>query len=153
MALHFEKYAIEANSFLSDYAKALNMDHETAKAGRILSAILHALRDIIPFEESLQLIAQLPMFLKAVYVNGWSVKTKSDKKIKSLDDFIALIKKYDRIAADKDFETKELTERYLDVTFILLRKYYLSIGELEDIKSTLPKELKDLIYTNSYFNL
>ena len=68
--------------FIEEYAKEMNLGENRDKAGRILTAILHALRDIIPPAESLQLIAQLPMFLKAVYVNGWTLK-KEKPKIKS----------------------------------------------------------------------
>ena len=66
MALNFNKYAAEGNTFLKDYAKEMNMENDTDKAGRIFTAIMHALRDIIPMEESLQFISQLPMFVKAV---------------------------------------------------------------------------------------
>jgi len=70
MALNFNQYATEGNTFLNDYAKQLSLGEDTEKAGRIFTSIMHALREIIPVEESLQFIAQLPMFLKAAYVNG-----------------------------------------------------------------------------------
>ncbi|UWX54487.1 DUF2267 domain-containing protein [Maribacter litopenaei] len=72
MALNFNQYATEGYTFLKDYAKEMNMSNDQDKAGRIFIAIMHALRDILPTEESLHLIAQLPMFPKAVYVNRWS---------------------------------------------------------------------------------
>lgn len=74
MALNFTQFAAEANTFLKKYAKEMNLANNTDKAGRILSSILHALRDVITTEESLQLISQFPMFLKAVYVNGWTIQ-------------------------------------------------------------------------------
>ncbi|MFT5735990.1 MAG: hypothetical protein ACI9SG_000323 [Maribacter sp.] len=52
----------------------MNMRNDPDKAGRIFTAIMHALRDIIPPEESLQFIAQLPIFLEGIFVNGWSMK-------------------------------------------------------------------------------
>jgi len=75
MALNFNQFAVEANTFLKTYTKKLNTT-DTEKAGRILSSILHGLRDVISMEESLNLIAQFPMFLKAVYVNGWTTRKK-----------------------------------------------------------------------------
>lgn len=147
MALNFNQYATEGNRFLKDYAKQLNMENEKDRAGRILTAILHSLRDIIPTQESLQLIAQLPMFLKAVYVNGWSVKEKRPR-VKRISEFINLVKEHDRPSADYDFQySDELAERYIDNTFIYLRKY-VSAGEMNDIKDGLPKELKSLIFSN-----
>jgi len=150
MALNFNQYATEGNTFLKDYAKQMDMPNDRDKAGRIFTAIMHALRDIIPSEESLQFIAQLPMFLKAVYVNGWTIKKKKPK-VKNMADFLDLVKKHDWPAADNDFEySDELAERYVDTTFTYLRKY-VSMGEMEDIRDGLPKDLKNMIYSNLMF--
>ena len=148
MALHFTQFATEANTFLKQYAKEMNLANNTDKAGRILSAILHALRDVITIEESLQLIAQFPMFLKAVYVNGWTVQ--KNKKIKTMPEFIDLVRKHDGVTSIHDFESDELAENYIDTTFILLRKY-ISLGEMEEIRSVLPKKLKSMVYQNIMF--
>ncbi|MFD0863803.1 DUF2267 domain-containing protein [Sungkyunkwania multivorans] len=148
MALNFNKYAAEGNSFLKEYAKGLNLGEDTATAGRILSAVLHGLRDVISTEESLQLIAQFPMFLKAVYVQGWSSKKK--RKVKNMTDFIDRVRDYDGVTSVHDFKSDELAERYIDATFILLRRY-ISLGELEDIRTELPKDLKSMVYHNFMF--
>ncbi len=150
MALNFNQYATEGNTFLKHYAKEMNLADNRDKAGRILSSILHALRDIISPEESLQFIAQLPMFLKAVYVNGWSMK-KDKPRIKKMAEFIDLVRKHDGPAAINDFEyNDDVAEQYIDTTFIYLRKY-ISLGEMEDIRDGLPKELKSMIYSNIMF--
>ena len=148
MALNFNQFAAEANAFLKDYTKQMNLGKDKEKAGRILSAILHALRDVISTQESLQLIAQFPMFLKAVYVNSWTIHKK--EKIKTMTEFIDLIRKYDGVTAFHDFGSDELAENYIDTTFILLRKY-ISLGELEDLRTELPKNLKSMIYQNIMF--
>ncbi|MDV7139562.1 DUF2267 domain-containing protein [Maribacter sp. TH_r10] len=150
MALNFNQFAVEGNTFLKNYTKEMNLGQDTDKAGRILSSILHALRDIIPVEESLQLIAQFPMFLKAVYVNGWTIR-KERPKIKKMADFIDLVRKHDGVSAINDFEySDDVAEQYIDTTFILLRKY-ISLGEMEDIRDGLPKDLKTMIYSNIMF--
>ncbi|MGB5238269.1 MAG: DUF2267 domain-containing protein [Flavobacteriaceae bacterium] len=150
MALNFNQYATEGNTFLKHYAKEMNLADNRDKAGRIFSSILHALRDIISPEESLQFIAQLPMFLKAVYVNGWSLK-RDKPRIKKMAEFIDLVRKHDGPAAINDFEySDEVAEQYIDTTFIYLRKY-ISLGEMEDIRDGLPKDLKSMIYSNLMF--
>ncbi|WP_372746588.1 DUF2267 domain-containing protein [Lutibacter sp.] len=148
MGLNFNQFAKEANSFLKDYAKQLNLKDDIDKSGRILSSILHALRDLISTEESLQLIAQFPMFLKAIYVNGWTLKKKP--KVKNLEAFIDLVRKYDGNTSLHDFESDEKAENYIKTTFIALRKY-VSLGELEDIRTELPKDLKFIVYQNIMF--
>jgi uncharacterized protein (DUF2267 family) len=155
MALNFNQFAAEGNVFLKEYAKQLNLGNDTKRAGRILSSILHALRDVIPIEESLQLISQFPMFLKAVYVNGWTNrKTRlpagQAKKIKTMGEFIGLVRKHDGLTSMYDFESDELAENYLDTTFIVLRQY-VSLGEMEDLRSELPKDLKSMVYNNIMF--
>lgn len=150
MALNFNQYATEGNTFLKDYAKEMNMPNDHNKAGRIFTAIIHALREIIPPEESLQLISQLPMFLKAVYVNGWVLKEKKPK-IKHMAEFLDLVRAHNAPTAVNDFEySDEVAERYVDTTFIYLRKY-ISLGEMEDIRDGLPKDLKSMIYSNLMF--
>ncbi len=150
MALDFNQYAKQGNTFLKDYAKEMNLGDDTGKAGRIFTAIMHALRDIIPTEESLQFIAQLPMFLKAVYVNGWSIR-KNKPKVKNIPDFLKLVREHDWPASVNDFEySDDVTERYVNTTFIYLRKY-ISLGEMEDIRDNLPKDLRSMIYSNLMF--
>ncbi len=149
MALNFDKYAKEGNTFLKEYTKELSLGNDTDTAGRILSSILHALREIISVHESLQLIAQFPMFLKAVYVNGWTLRQHKGK-IKTRVDFIDLARKYNGKTSVHDFGSDEQANRYIDTTFIVLRKY-ISLGEMEDIRTELPKDLKDMVYHNLMF--
>ena len=148
MSLNFNQFASEANQFLKEYEEKLHLDGNTDKAGRILSSILHGLREIISIEESLQLIAQFPMFLKAVYVNGWTGKKK--QRVKNMTDFIDLVRTFDGNTSIYDFESDDIAENYIHVTFIMLR-IYVSLGELEDIRTELPKDLKHMVYDNIMF--
>lgn len=148
MALNFNQFAKEGNAFLKEFAKKINMPNDTDKAGRILPSILHGLREVITIEESLQLISQFPMFLKAVYVNKWTTRKK--QKVKSMTDFIDLIRELNGVTALNDFESEEVAENYINSTFMLLRKY-VSLGELEDLRTVLPKELKSIVYQNAMF--
>ncbi|MDO9039061.1 MAG: DUF2267 domain-containing protein [Lutibacter sp.] len=148
MALNFNQFAKEGNAFLKEFAKKINMPNDTDKAGRILSSILHGLREVITIEESLQLISQFPMFLKAVYVNKWTTRKK--QKVKSMTDFVDLIRELNGVTALNDFESEEVAENYINSTFMLLRKY-VSLGELEDLRTVLPKDLKSIVYQNAMF--
>jgi len=148
MALNFNQFAKEGNAFLKEFAKKINMPNDTDKAGRILSSILHGLREVITTEESLQLISQFPMFLKAVYVNKWTTRKKV--RVKSMTDFIDLIRELNGVTSLNDFESEEVAENYIHATFMMLRKY-VSLGELEDIRTVLPKELKSIVYQNVMF--
>lgn len=148
MSLNFNQFAVEANTFMKFYTKAMNLGSEVDKAGRILSSILHALREIISTEESLQFISQLPMFLKAVYVNGWTIH-KPDK-VKNMTEFIDLVRYFNGVTSINDLQSDEVAENYIRTTFIVLRKY-VSLGELEDIRTELPKDLKHMVYHSVMF--
>ena len=66
-------------------------------------------------------------------------------------DFVDLVRKHDGPSAINDFEySDEVAEQYIDTTFILLRQY-ISLGEMEDIRDGLPKDLKSMIYSNIMF--
>lgn len=150
MALNFNQYAREGNTFIKEYAKHMGFAEDTAKAGRVLSAILHSLRDLIPVNESLQLISQFPMFLKAVYVNGWTTR-KTPDHIKNMGQFLENVRRHAGVTASSDIgEDDELAERYLELTFMYLRKY-VSLGEMEDVRNTLPSDLKHMVYSQLMF--
>lgn len=148
MALNFNQYAAEGNTFMKAYAEELGLTKNPDKAGRILTTILHGLREMISTEESLQFIAQLPMFLKAVYVNGWTIKTKREK-IKNVNDFIELLRTISGVTALTDFKSESIIEDDIYSTFFMLRQY-VSSGQMEDMKSQLPKQLKRLLYDHSF---
>lgn len=126
----------------------LNLGTDVEKGDRILTSVLHALREIISTEESLQLMAQFPMFFKAVYVNGWSSKKR--KKIGNMVEFIQLVRRFNGVTAIGDLQTDDVAENYIRTTFIALRRY-VSLGELEDIRTELPKELKYMVYHDVMF--
>ncbi len=139
----FNKFVNEANKFMKDYAADLNLGTDTDKAYRIFTAILHAFREMISFQESIQLIAQFPMYLKAIYVNRWDLKINKTKP-KNTEQFIQLVREKCGNTAEIDFPDDDITEMYLSVTFIVLRKY-ISFGEIENLKSNLPKDLKWMV--------
>lgn len=145
MALDFNKYAQAGNGFLRDLAKQLNCEEDLPKAGRIFKAITHTIRELLSPEENLQLLAQLPMFLKGVYVDSWSItKDKKHKPVKHLKDFEEEVMRFDSRSATTDFPNEGDVERATLRVFQALRQY-ISLGELEDIKASLPKELKPLL--------
>lgn len=148
MALNFNQYAAEGNTFMKAYAKELGLTKDLDKAGRILITILHGIRSMISTEESLQLIAQLPMFLKAIYVNGWAIKTKKEK-IKSMEDFIDHLRTISKKTSLVDFDSNEIAEEDVFSTFNMLRNY-VSSGQMDDVIGQLPKQLKRLFYDYSF---
>ena len=143
MALNFNKIAAKGNKFLKDLSKELGYPEDINRAGRVLKTILHALRNQLTTEESVQLLAQLPLFLKGIYVENWTLH-KNAKKPKNFDELYHEIRKIDKLAALYDFKTDDDIDNAIAVVFMSLRKY-VSLGELEDIKAILQKDLKSML--------
>jgi uncharacterized protein (DUF2267 family) len=85
MATDFDKYAAKGNEFLHMLADDLQVP--TDKALRILRAVLHANRNHLDHGESLQLLSQLPMALKSVYVDQWHL-SPGFKRIHHVKQFL-----------------------------------------------------------------
>lgn len=109
---------------------------------RVLKAVLHALRNKIPPQESLQLIAQFPMLIKAIYGDGWTMREKP-RKIRHLAGFLETVRKEAGAAGQYDFGGDDTTEIAVKAVFRVLKKH-VSAGEIIDIYKILPAEIRAL---------
>jgi uncharacterized protein (DUF2267 family) len=141
MTLDFDKYAGTGNKVVRILADDLQTSRE--KAGRILTAVLHSLRHRLTVQESFQLMAQLPMALKAVYVDGWKYK-EPFKRIHHVDEFLDEIREEDGKTAAYDFGNNEEAKKAVIAVFRVLN-LFVSEGEVEDVVAVLPKELKEFV--------
>lgn len=142
MTLNFEKYAAKGNEFINKLAEHLGDAENRDRAGRILRCVLKALRNRLTVEESLQLMAQLPMAIKAVYVEGWKIHHEF-VRIKTMEQFAAEVMREDGYAAWRDFSSMEEAEHAIEAVMKTLADY-VSAGELHDIIDLMPNEVKKL---------
>ncbi len=140
--MNFEKYAEKGNLFIKELAQELGCPDDKKKAGRILKAVLKALRNRLSHEESMHLLAQLPMCIKAVYVDGWKL-SQTPEKIKNVSEFIEEVMRYDVPRAQQDFANKDEAIRAVKAVFKVI-KNHISDGESQDVEAELPKQLKEL---------
>ena len=140
MTLNFEKYAAKGNEFVNKLAEHLGDTKNRDRAGRILRCVLRALRNRLTVEESLQLLSQLPMAIKAVYVEGWKLNHEF-VRIKSMEEFAAEVMREDGFAAWRDFASMEEAEEAIEAVMKTLADY-VSAGELHDIIGLMPGEIK-----------
>jgi uncharacterized protein (DUF2267 family) len=143
MPLNFEKFANEGNHFVKKLAKKLGHPDEISRTGIVLRAVLHTLRERITISQSLHIIAQLPMFLKAVYVDEWSFR-ETPLRINKKDEFIAEVEKHQEKYGEQEFNWEQSTEEIIKTVFRELGAY-ISRGEFEDIMAQLPAELEALL--------
>lgn len=143
MAIHFEKFAAEGNEFINELSKNLGHENDKAQVGILLRAVLHELRDCLSIAQSLNLISQFPMFLKAIYVEQWKYSDKPGR-IKTLEQFASRVEEEQSKFGERLFDWKESTIDLIQTVLNTIYHRYLSQGQVEDMKAELSHELKTL---------
>jgi uncharacterized protein (DUF2267 family) len=141
MSLDFEKYAQKGNEFVHLVADDLKVPRD--KAGRIIRAVLHALRNRLTLEESFHLLAQMPVALKGVYVDGWNV-SQEFRRMHNLEDFLDEVRKEDHQQAGYDFGNNAKAGEAVSAVFRAMERF-VSPGEMEDVIKMLPKDLQAIL--------
>jgi uncharacterized protein (DUF2267 family) len=108
-------------------------DRELAYAA--LRGVLHALRDRLPVQETLDLSAQLPMLVRGMYFEGWTLTDRSHS-LRSRDAFL-------RHVADMMARPTLSAEDATRAVFSVLTKH-VTRGEIDDIVLGLPEKFDDL---------
>ncbi len=139
MAFNLEQQVQTSNAFINELSATLKASEEQTE--RMVRDALHTLRDVISIGESLDLIAQFPLFLKAVYVNGWSGAVKS--KIDTMDQFMARLAEQGANNRSDFADNRESARQQVEVIYNFLGKY-LSEGQAQDVIANLPADLKPL---------
>jgi uncharacterized protein (DUF2267 family) len=131
----FDTTLHKTNAWLTEIMEALAID-DRHLAYAILSAVLHALRDRLTVAEAVHLGAQLPMLVRGIYYEGWTVAGKPQKTKR--EDFLdAICKPFPPGAGAAELEGAARA-----VFGVLAR--HVSAGEIDDVKHMLPKDLRDL---------
>jgi uncharacterized protein (DUF2267 family) len=139
--MKYQQFAHETQKFVSEIASELGEPENMEQADRIMTSVLHTLRQLLSPEESLHLISQLPMLIKGIYVNGWHLTKK--ERIRSMDEFIESLMLQNPPTAQKDFGDDEKAITRAKAVFKVLRNH-IAVGEVKDIVAQLPPELTEL---------
>jgi uncharacterized protein (DUF2267 family) len=142
MLFDFQKHTQRGSAFLNEIAQELGTP-DIAHAGRVLTSVLHCLRDMITPQESLDLISQFPLYIKSIYVDGWKIPEKPNR-LKKLEDFLMSVKGYSAQTQERDFGDIANTQKEVEAVFRVIKKH-ISIGELKDIEAQLPSEIAMLL--------
>ena len=142
MTLNFESYSQKAYEFVKEVATELGNPDDTDHAGRVIKAVFHTIRNMVTPEESMHLIAQLPMYIKAVYVDNWKI-SEQQGKIRSQEEFLAELRQKAGRTAERDFGNDEEAMQRVEAVLAVLKRH-VSTGEIEDIKAQLPEPLAEL---------
>lgn len=136
----FDKYAQEGNEFLHHLATELGHPEELDKTMIILKATLHALRDRITIAESFDLMSQLPLVIKGIYVEHWKYSEKP-ANFKTFEEFKERVKQEQQLHGETEFDWSMHTDEIIHKVLKTLKDRYLSEGQLEHVLDNLPKDI------------
>jgi uncharacterized protein (DUF2267 family) len=102
-----------------------------------LRAVLHALRDRLTVPEVAQLAAQLPIFIRGIYYEGWN-PARTPVKSRRKEAFLLQVQADFAHTRNPDVDPEEITR----AIFRVLAKH-VSKGEMEQVKGLLPRELRE----------
>jgi uncharacterized protein (DUF2267 family) len=133
----FDTTVDKTNHVLNEIERAYGWPKERRNQSyAALRAVLHALRDRLTVDESAQLAAQLPMLIRGVYFEGWEPSRVPEKM--GRDAFLHRVRREFSYAVRGD-------EAQLVRTVLSALRQHISDGEWEDIKSTVPREVAELL--------
>jgi uncharacterized protein (DUF2267 family) len=128
----------KAHIWINDVAEELGADDQH-RAYRVLRAFLHALRDHLSVDEAAQLAAQLPIFVRGVFYEGWD-PSRTPEHARDVDSFLIRIAGEAGLAGETDASFAAVAAGR-----VLLR--HISAGESASILRALPQHLRELLGT------
>jgi uncharacterized protein (DUF2267 family) len=115
------------------YGWSRELRHQSYSA---LRAVLHALRDRLTVDEASDFAAQLPLLIRGLFYEGWDPSRVPVKMSK--EEFL------DRVQRELGFEAEGGTEQLVSTVLRALGRY-VTEGEWQDIRSSLPRDLASVI--------
>lgn len=140
--MNFQAYVQKGEEIVNEVAQELGLPDDKNLAGRILRAVLHTVRARLQISESLQLLAQLPMMIKAVYVDGWKYQEKP-LRMKTIGDFVREVIHEEGAVGHHDIQTVKDGENAVRSVINVLKRH-ISEGEIHHIRQNMPPDLKPL---------
>jgi uncharacterized protein (DUF2267 family) len=123
-----------SQSWLNDVLDELRTD-DRELAYAVLRGVLHALRDRLPQPEVLDLAAQLPMLLRGMFYEGWTLEDRS-AELRSERAFLR------HVAACTQRREVPAEEAVRAVFAVLSRR--IAAGEIRDVVGSLPETFDEL---------
>lgn len=131
----FDRAVHAANGWLHELDSRMGWEDRN-KAWRVMTLSLRMIRDAIPPAEAAQLAAQLPLLMRGAFYEGWRPAGERETA-RTVEAFLApLAAAYDR---NPEFEAEAAFREALAVI-----RRHVSEGEMEDVRRTLPEELRGL---------
>lgn len=112
--------------------------HDDRRAYQALRVVLHSLRDRLTIEEAVQLGAQLPTLVRSFYYESWIPRKKPFRD----ENKYGLLSEVQRNFGTR--HTDNIDSIHVSRAVFRLLNKKVSEGEIDDVRSSLPKAIRDL---------
>jgi uncharacterized protein (DUF2267 family) len=126
----------KAHIWINDVAEELGTEDEQ-RAYRVLRSFLQALRDHLTVDQAAKLAAQLPIFVRGVFYEGWD-PSRTPEHARDVDSFLT------RIAGEAGLAGETEASFAATAASRVLRRH-ISAGEGDSVLRALPPHLRDLL--------
>jgi uncharacterized protein (DUF2267 family) len=130
----FDKTLQTTNIWLDEVMERLGPDRQLA--WKVLSTVLHKLRDMLPVEASAHLGAQLPLLVRGAYYDQYQ-PARQPHACRNREDFVAEVEEWLRDARPVDPQ-----EAIAAVFEVLSRN--IDPGQVTKIKAVLPEPIRQV---------
>jgi uncharacterized protein (DUF2267 family) len=126
----------KAHIWINDMALELSTEDDH-RAYRVLRSFLHALRDHLTVDEAAKLAAQLPIFVRGVFYEGWD-PSRTPEHARDIDSFLT------RIAGEAGLAGETEASFAATAASRVLRRR-VSGGEGDNVLRVFPQHLRELL--------
>ena len=130
----FDRTIQTTNIWLKEISAAIGPDRHLA--WKVLSIVLHKLRDRLPFEVSAHLGSQLPLLIRGVYYDQYRPADQQDKS-RHAEEFIQEVAKW---LAD----VRPVDPKLAIIAVFGVLDRHIDPGQAAKVKGTLPHEIRAL---------
>jgi uncharacterized protein (DUF2267 family) len=129
----FDKTLQTTNIWLNEISAVIGPDRKVA--WKVLSVVLHKLRDRLPVEDAAHLGAQLPLLVRGVYYDQYQ-PAKQPSDCRTLEEFHAEVAEWLRDTRPVD------PQDAVRAVFATLSRH-LPAGQIEKVRHALPRPIRD----------
>lgn len=124
-----------AHEWINELASRLDWASKRS-ALRLLRSTLHVVRDHLLTDEVAQFSAQLPLLVRGMFFESW-VPKRTPVKERRAEEFISAIEA--QLGSTEEYRGSE------DIRYVFeLLNAHLSSGEIEDVRASLPSDIRAL---------
>ena len=123
--------------WLNDIEEEMDARNEKDRAYRATKAVLHAIRDRLPYETLFHFAANLPMIMKGMLFDGYEPKNKPIR-VRSVEDF------FDVIQENYDAQNREMINADFALQAVV-NVFFRRMGpEMHKVAANMPEKIAPL---------